>query len=136
MVSYRVKKKLDDWTCQYCGKEFQYPCRLIQHMKAKNKCNNSASTVNDSILSANNSDLTVNNRIQSMNNSVLAVTKIKLEWSVFFQLCDVIRYIVTGCIVTECIVTGYIVTGCIVTGYIVTGCIVTRCFVTGYIVII
>ena len=72
MVSYRVKKKLDDRTCQYCGKEFQYPCRLIQHMKAKNKCNINASTVNNSVLTANNSDLTV-------NNSVLAVSKIKLE---------------------------------------------------------
>ena len=72
MVSHRVKKKLVDRTCQYCEKEFQYPCRLIQHMKAKNKCNINASTVN-------NSDLTVNNSIQSINNSVLAVTKIKLE---------------------------------------------------------
>ena len=72
-------KKLDDRTCQYCEKEFQYPCRLIQHMKAKNKCNNSASTVNVRILSPNNSDLTVNNSIQSMNNSILAVSKIKLE---------------------------------------------------------
>ena len=72
MVSHRVKKKLTDRTCQYCGKEFQYSCRLIQHMKAKNKCNINASTVNNSVLTANNSDLTV-------NNSVLAVSKIKLE---------------------------------------------------------
>ena len=72
MVSHRVKKKLVDRTCQYCGKEFQYPCRLIQHMKAKNKCNINALTVNNSVLMANNSDLTV-------NNSVLAVSKIKLE---------------------------------------------------------
>ena len=60
MVSIE-SKKLADRTCQYCGKEFQYPCRLIQHIKAKNKCNINALTANDSILTANNSGLTVNN---------------------------------------------------------------------------
>ena len=73
MVSYRDKKKLDDRTCMYCKKEFRYPCRLAQHMKAKNKCNNSMLTVNDSFLPVNNNVPTVNNSVLPVNNSISTV---------------------------------------------------------------
>ena len=38
---FGLKKNVDDKTCKYCNKTFKYPCRLLQHMKAKNKCNES-----------------------------------------------------------------------------------------------
>ena len=62
------KKKMSlipDRTCQYCGREFLYPCRLTQHMKTKNKCSNSVPTVNESVP-------TVNNNVLAVNDSVLS----------------------------------------------------------------
>ena len=35
MVSYRAKKKLDDWACMYCEKEFRYPYLFLRHKKTK-----------------------------------------------------------------------------------------------------
>ena len=73
MVSNRAKKKLADRTCLYCSKEFRYPCRLAQHMKAKNKCNNSMLTVDDSFLPVNNNVSTVNDSVLPVNNSISTV---------------------------------------------------------------
>jgi hypothetical protein len=33
------KKKLDNWSCQYCGKELQYFSKLKQHLSRKTSCN-------------------------------------------------------------------------------------------------
>src|SRR5271154_1445270 len=33
-----IKKKLADRICQYCSKEFRYPCKLREHLKRNNLC--------------------------------------------------------------------------------------------------
>jgi hypothetical protein len=58
-----------DRTCKYCSKEFQYPCRLKQHMKAKNFCSINSLPTNDSVLTVNNSVLPTNDSVLTKNNN-------------------------------------------------------------------
>jgi len=70
---FGLKKNVDDKTCKYCNKTFKYPCRLLQHMKAKNNCNDTFLTANNSVPAVNDSVLTVNDSVLTVNDSVLTV---------------------------------------------------------------
>src|SRR5436305_14386243 len=73
MVSYRVKKKLDNRTCQYCKKEFRYPCRLKQHYKTV-KCSDSISSqinqCSDSISQINKCSDSISSQINKCSDSI------------------------------------------------------------------
>ena len=60
-----------DRICKYCSKEFKYPCRLKQHLKAKNFCSINVLTTNDNVLTVDNSVLTANDNVLTVDNSVL-----------------------------------------------------------------
>src|SRR6266513_2618409 len=73
MVSYRVKKKLDNRTCQYCKKKFRYPCRLKQHYKTV-KCSDSISSrinqCSDSISQINKCLDSISSQINKCSDSI------------------------------------------------------------------